>query len=88
MGYEIIIYYLKFPSVDIAIELTKMRLKKGGHIVPDKDIRRRFDRSWINFREFYKHLIDSWTVFGSSGEEPKVRDNYYLYPPYIPCSTW
>jgi predicted ABC-type ATPase len=72
MGYEIIIYYLKLPSVDIAIERVKMRVKKGGHSVPEKDISRRFERSWINFQGLYQPLADSWTVFDSSGEEPVV----------------
>ena len=67
-GYVIIIYYLKLPSVDIAIERVKMRVKKGGHNVPEIDIRRRFERSWINFQNLYKKLADSWTVFDSSEE--------------------
>ena len=66
MGYEIIIYYLKLPSVDIAIERVKMRVKKGGHNVPEKDIRRRFERSWINFQKIYKSLADSWIIFDTS----------------------
>ena len=45
-GYEIIMYYLKLPSVDIAIERVKLRVAQGGHDVPEIDIRRRFDRSW------------------------------------------
>ena len=47
-GYEIIIYYLKLPNVDIAVERVKLRVSQGGHDVPEKIIRRRFDRSWIN----------------------------------------
>ena len=49
-----------------------MRVNRGGHNIPEKDIRRRFKRSWINFQEKYKHLADSWTIFDSSGEEPVV----------------
>jgi predicted ABC-type ATPase len=71
-GYEIIIYYLKLPSVDIAIERVKLRVAKGGHNISEKDIRRRFERSWVNFQGSYKYLADSWTVFDSSGEEPLV----------------
>lgn len=71
-GYEIIIYYLKLPCVDIAIERVKMRVNRGGHNVPVKDIKHRFKRSWINFQELYKPLADSWTIFDSSGEEPVV----------------
>ncbi len=73
-GYEIVIYYLKLPSVDIAIERVKLRVAKGGHNISEKDIRRRFERSWVNFQGLYKYLADSWTVFDSSGEEPLVTE--------------
>jgi predicted ABC-type ATPase len=73
-GYEIVMYYLKLPSVDIAIERVKLRVAQGGHDVPEKDIRRRFDRSWTNFETTYKSLVDSWTVFDTSGEEPVVLE--------------
>jgi len=69
-GYEIIIYYLKLPSVEIAIERVKMRVIRGGHDVPEKDIRRRFERSWANFQEIYKSLADLWIVFDTSEKEP------------------
>jgi predicted ABC-type ATPase len=73
-GYEIIIYYLKLPSVDIAIERVKMRVERGGHNVPEKDIRRRFERSWLNFNNTYKSLADLWIVFDSSGNTPVIID--------------
>ena len=47
--YEIIIYYLKIPTVEFAIERVKLRVSQGGHNIPEQDIRRRFERSWINF---------------------------------------
>ncbi len=70
--YEIIIYYLKLPSVDFAIERVKLRVAQGGHNVPEQDINRRFDRSWTNFQEIYKSLADSWIVFDNSGEKPVI----------------
>ncbi len=73
-GYEIIIYYLKLPSVDIAIERVKLRVAQGGHDVPQQDIERRFDRSWSNFEKIYKSLADSWIIFDTSGSEPVVLD--------------
>jgi len=74
LGYEIIIYYLKLQSVDIAIERVKLRVAQGGHNVPEPDIKRRFDRSWINFNKTYKPLADSWIVFDTSGKKPTVLD--------------
>lgn len=73
-GYEIIMYYLKLPSVDIAIERVRLRVAQGGHDVPEIDIKRRFNRSWINFEKIYKPLVDSWIVFDTSGREPVVLD--------------
>jgi len=58
----VIIYYLKLPSVDLAIEHVKLRVAQGGHNVPENVIRRRYDRSWENFQRIYKYLADSWTT--------------------------
>jgi len=33
--YEIIIYYLRLPSVEFAIERVKLRVAQGGHNVPE-----------------------------------------------------
>ena len=72
--YEIIIYYLKVPSVEFAIERVKLRVAQGGHNVPEQDIIRRFERSWINFQQIYKQLADSWIVFDTSGNQPVILD--------------
>ena len=74
--YEIIIYYLKLPSVDIAIERVKLRVSQGGHDVPEQDIKRRFERSWTNFEKMYKPLADAWIVFDTSGKEPVMLDEW------------
>jgi predicted ABC-type ATPase len=73
-GYEIVIYFLKLPSVDLAIERVRFRVTQGGHNVPEDIIRRRFDRSWKNFQEIYRHLADSWTVFDTSGKLPVILE--------------
>jgi predicted ABC-type ATPase len=70
LGYEVIIYYLKLPSVDFAIERVRLRVSQGGHNVPEDVIRRRYDRSWDNFQNIYKQLADSWTLFDTSGNLP------------------
>jgi predicted ABC-type ATPase len=73
-GYEIIIYYLKLDSVDMAVNRVNKRVSEGGHNVPEKDIRRRFERSWNNFNEVYKVLADSWSVFNTSGNFPVIME--------------
>jgi predicted ABC-type ATPase len=73
--YEIIIYYLRVPTVEFAIERVKLRVSQGGHNIPEVDIRRRFERSWINFQEIYKSLSDSWIVFDTSANQPVIIDD-------------
>ena len=72
--YEVIIYYLKVPSVEFAIERVKLRVALGGHNIPEEDIVRRFERSWINFHRVYKPLADSWIVFDTSGNQAVILD--------------
>jgi predicted ABC-type ATPase len=76
--YEVIIYYLKVPTVGFAIERVKLRVSQGGHNVPEHDIIRRFERSWINFKQLYKTLADSWIVFDTSGYQPVILDESEL----------
>ena len=74
LGYEIIMYYLKLPSAEIAIERVRFRVAQGGHHVPEEDIRRRFSRSWRNFNEIYKPLADSWVIFDTSKSPSIILD--------------
>jgi predicted ABC-type ATPase len=73
-NYEVIIYYLKLPSVNLAIERVKLRVAQGGHNVPENVIRRRYDRSWENFQHIYRQLSDSWTIFDTSGKVPVILE--------------
>ncbi|GMT47715.1 MAG: hypothetical protein IEMM0007_1281 [bacterium] len=73
-GYKIIIYFLKLVSVELAIERVKLRVAQGGHNIPQEDIVRRFERSWINFQTIYKLLADSWVVFDTSENQPVIID--------------
>lgn len=56
------------------MERVKLRVAKGGHNIPEIDIRRRFEKGWLNFNMLYKPLADSWTIFDTSGDMPLVTD--------------
>jgi predicted ABC-type ATPase len=73
-GYRVVIYYLKLPSPELAIERVKNRVREGGHDIPEKDLRRRFDRSWQNFIRLCRPLADKWIVFDNSGDAPIVLE--------------
>ena len=72
VGYRIVMFYLRLPSVDLAIERVRTRVSEGGHDVPQGDIRRRYLRGWDNFVHLYRTLADKWIVFDNGREEPRV----------------
>lgn len=71
-GYLIHIFFLWIPNVELAIERIQLRVRNGGHHIPEAIVRRRFCRSLPNFIHFYKPLADSWTIFDNSGDIPQM----------------
>ena len=68
-GFEISIVYIFLNSADVCIQRVAERVQKGGHSVPETDIRRRFLRSLGNFWRLYRPLADNWTLLYNAGVE-------------------
>jgi len=51
---------------------VRERVKKGGHNVPVKDIRRRFQRSRLHFATDYASLADRWAVWDNQTSPPRL----------------
>lgn len=62
-GFTISLHFLVVPSAEVSIRRVAERVTKGGHHVPEDDIRRRFRRSVENFLEVYLPLADEWEVW-------------------------
>ncbi len=71
-GYLIHIFFLWISDVELALERIRLRVRNGGHSIPDATVRRRFGRSLPNFLRVYKPLADSWTIFDNSGDVPEM----------------
>jgi predicted ABC-type ATPase len=71
-GYHIHLFFLWIRSIKLALERIELRVRNGGHHIPEAIVRRRFDRSLPNFFKFYQALVDSWVIFDNSGEIPKL----------------
>jgi len=72
-GFEITIVFVYLNSADTCVERVKERVRRGGHHVPEDDIRRRFARSLTNFWTIYRKIADYWyVVYNSSGEFKRV----------------
>lgn len=72
-------------SIETCLARVAERVRKGGHDVPESDVRRRFSRSCSNFWKNYRFSADQWllcyTAQGNfwdiatgSGEDFKVID--------------
>ena len=61
--YQIHIIFIFAESPEILIERIAERVKKGGHFVPDEDVRRRFVRGKQNFWNVYKNSADKWFLY-------------------------
>lgn len=75
LGYKVKLIFLYLPDVKLAIERVKNRVLQGGHDVPEKIIRRRYDKGWYNFHNIYKQSVDEWVIFDNAGRIPKLIDS-------------
>ena len=71
-GYLIHIFFLWITDVELALERIKLRVRNGGHHIPEDVVRRRFIRSLPNFLRIYKPLANSWVIFDNSGDIPRM----------------
>ncbi len=62
-GYRFLLHYIVIGSGDQAVGRVALRVKIGGHHVPEEDIRRRFDRSRKHFIADYLPLADEWGLW-------------------------
>jgi predicted ABC-type ATPase len=65
-GYAVRLLYLWLPNADLAVARVRVRVRHGGHDVPEDVIRRRFERSLHNFWFLYRPLATTWQVFDAS----------------------
>jgi predicted ABC-type ATPase len=70
--YKVVLLYIYLDTPELAIDRVKIRVKEGGHNVPDDDIRRRYHRSKRNFWNVYKNLVDEWQIF-YNGEDNAIQ---------------
>jgi predicted ABC-type ATPase len=67
--YMIKVVFVFLDSPDTCVNRVKERVEKGGHDVPEIDIRRRFYRSKTNFWKIYREEADEWHLFYNSSDE-------------------
>ena len=56
LGYRIELYYVGLDSADLAVERVKNRVLNGGHGIPEKDIRKRYELSFVQLKKVLKRI--------------------------------
>ncbi|MFN8958930.1 MAG: AAA family ATPase [Hyphomonadaceae bacterium] len=74
LGFNVGLYFLSLPSVELGIERVAERVRQGGHHIPEAVIRRRYTLGLENFNLFYKQIVDSWAIYDNSGTEPQLLE--------------
>ena len=67
-GFKTSLVYVGIGSADDAVNRVRQRHAKGGHSVPEKDIRRRYARSLENLPKAIRQ-VDAARVVDNSGEK-------------------
>ena len=72
VGYHVSLLYVFLDTPALAIDRVRIRVKEGGHNIPQEDIIRRYYRSKNNFWNIYRNLADEWQLF-YNGEYTSVQ---------------
>lgn len=73
-GYQVSLYFLSLPNVEMAIARVAERVAQGGHHVPAKVIRHRFSAGRQNFDRVYRQAVNLWILIDNSGDAPTLLD--------------
>ncbi len=74
LGYAVTLHFIELPSADFAVSRVAQRVALGGHHIPERDIRRRFDRGLQLLREVYQPLVPEWYHWLSDDHGLKLAD--------------
>ena len=69
-GFEVRVWYVGLASPEHHLARVKARVKKGGHDIPEADIRRRFDQSRLQLIDLLPHLAELRVYDNSHDADP------------------
>lgn len=65
-GYHVHLAFLALPTVELAVARVAGRVRLGGHHVPEKVVRRRYESGLRNFFQIYRSVVVSWQIYDNS----------------------
>lgn len=67
-SFRVRVWFLYLDSAEMCVRRIAARVAKGGHHIPDEDVRRRFGRANANFWNIYKNSADKWHLVFNAGD--------------------
>lgn len=65
-GYNVTLLFFWLNNIELAKERVKMRVKEGGHNIPENVIERRYLKGIYNLFDIYLPIIDGALIFDNS----------------------
>lgn len=76
-GYQVRLIFVYVDGPDVCVARVRSRVRKGGHTVPEADIRRRFGRSLGNFWTNVTELVDQWILYHNGTDGFQLVATYH-----------
>jgi predicted ABC-type ATPase len=58
LGYNITLFYIGIESEEESLERIKNRVRKGGHNIPEEDVKRRYEKRLEDFMKVFPYCDD------------------------------
>lgn len=71
-GFEVRIWYVGLTDIDAHLARVQARVRKGGHDIPEQDIRRRFNQSRLNLIRLLPRLTELRIYDNSVEADPRL----------------
>ena len=68
-GYDSHLAFVWGRKVELSISRVALRVRRGGHNIPEDVIRRRFIAEIRNLFNIYRPLLESWQLYDNSGKQ-------------------
>ncbi len=69
--FKVTLFFVNLESAEIAFERVAIRVKKGGHGIPQDIIERRYKKGLANFPK-YTSIVQNWYLFDNSGQAYQI----------------
>lgn len=70
--YHVTLVYFWLSSENLAVRRVEVRVREGGHNIPENVIRRRYKKGLANFFNLFQPLVHNWMFIDNSNGDYKI----------------